>query len=193
MSVDAEKVLFIRTVRRVLEGNVSTIEKIGFKFTLDKSVIEECFDESEKKFECSLSDEFIEGIKQIIDILKNRDQIIQNCMQIMEERFEKVWRLPWVLMQIIHGYTWNRKDLRNISSKASIFSLQQNTSHFAPLTKTSQSLNKTTLAKSNTIKLDMTLYHLQTVNVRRALALSKDFPRVKCGIHGKRWEPGEIE
>ncbi len=38
-------------------------------------------------------------------------------MGIMEERFEKVWKLPWGLSGIIHSFMWDREDLLNISSK----------------------------------------------------------------------------
>ncbi len=98
-----------QTVREVLERNISTIQNLVCYFTLE-------IDLSEKH-------EFIEEMKRIFDILKNRDKRIQFLMQIMEERFEKVWKLPWDLMKIIHSFTWNIDDLRDISSTVRILSL----------------------------------------------------------------------
>ncbi len=42
-------------------------------------------------------------------------------MMVIDERFEKVWKLPWVLGGIIHGYLWDREDLLNITSKVKSF------------------------------------------------------------------------
>ncbi len=60
--------------------------------------------------------QFIEEIRRLFEMLRNRDKKIQLLMQIMEERFEKVWKVPWDLVKIIHSFTWNRDDLRDISS-----------------------------------------------------------------------------
>ncbi len=39
----------------------------------------------------------------------------------MEERFEKVWDIPWPIVGIIHGYTWKWEDLTRITSKVRDF------------------------------------------------------------------------
>ncbi len=93
----------INTVREVLERNISTIAKLEGYFILE-------IYSSEKHA-------FIEEIKRILDILRNRDKRIQILMQIMEERFKKVWKLPWDLVKIIHSFTWKRDDLTDISSR----------------------------------------------------------------------------
>ncbi len=77
---------------------------------------------SHKRYEYSVSDIFIKEIQTLIDILRNRDKKIQVLMQIMEERFEKVWKLPWDLVKIIHSFTWNRDDFRDISSNVCLLS-----------------------------------------------------------------------
>ncbi len=99
----------INTVREVLERNISTIEKISFYLDLEVDLIDANFE---------VSGELVEEIENIIGILSKRDEIIQKSMQIMEEKFEKVWGIPWELVRIIHRYTWNRNDLKDITSKA---------------------------------------------------------------------------
>ncbi len=64
-----------------------------------------------------LSPKLIKSVKLLIETLKGRDENIQKLMQIIEEKFEKTWAIPWVLVRIIHGYLWDSEDLLNITSK----------------------------------------------------------------------------
>ncbi len=90
---------------------------MDFCFRLENDLLDKCLDKRDEiELEYSVNDLFIKEIQKIIDILRNRDKKIQLLMQIMEERFEKVWKLPWDLVKIIHSFTWNRDDLRDISS-----------------------------------------------------------------------------
>ncbi len=61
----------------------------------------------------------IQEIKLVIEVLNKRDESIQFLMKIMDEKFEKVWGIPWELAQMIHSFTWNKEDVRDISSKVS--------------------------------------------------------------------------
>ncbi len=110
-----------------MEKNISTVENINFRFRLENDLFDKCLDfhdeSEEKEYVYSVKDSFIEEMRTVIDILKNRDTIIQLLMQIMEERFEKVWKLPWELVKIIHSFTWNIDDLRDISSKVRLLGL----------------------------------------------------------------------
>ncbi len=57
----------------------------------------------------------------LIDTLKGRDKYIQKLMMVIDERLEKVWKLPWVLGGIVHGYLWDREDILSITPKVNLF------------------------------------------------------------------------
>ncbi len=103
-----------RIVREVLERNISTIEYVELEL---RFVPENTFPQNSS---------IIEEIKALIDVSNKRDESIQFLMKIMDEKFRKVWKLPWELAQIIHGFTWNKEDVRDISSKVSLIPLHGN-------------------------------------------------------------------
>ncbi len=85
----------------MVERNVGTLENVRINLSIE---------ENQAKL--------VEDLQQIIDTLKRRDNIMQYAMQVMEERFEKVWDIPWSIVGIIHGYTWKWDDLLRISSNS---------------------------------------------------------------------------
>ncbi len=54
------------------------------------------------------------------EVLNKRDESIQFLMKIMDEKLVKVWKLPWDLVKIIHSFTWNKEDVKDISSKVCV-------------------------------------------------------------------------
>ncbi len=99
-----------RTVPGIIRKNLSTLDRLNFRFKLDLAKL------SGRKRNKLIS-EIGENLKVIRDIMMGRDKYIQKIMIIMDERFEKKWKIPYSLGQLIHSYMWDRDDLLSISPK----------------------------------------------------------------------------
>ncbi len=64
------------------------------------------------------SDDLLEKVKALMDILSKRDEVVKSSIKMMDEKFEKVWKMPWEMVKIIHSYTWDRDDVREYVYKA---------------------------------------------------------------------------
>ncbi len=64
-----------------------------------------------------LNEEMMKELELLVELVKNRDERIAKTMQIMEEKFEKVWKVPWDLVKTIYSYFWRKDDLLRITSK----------------------------------------------------------------------------
>ncbi len=73
--------------------------------------------------EVCLKKEVVEEISLIIDTLKNKDEAIRSLKKIMDEKFTKVWDVPWSLVHIIHTYMWSEPDLANLYSNSSVLKI----------------------------------------------------------------------
>ncbi len=113
-------------MRETIERNIGTLEHIDLLFSTYGMMNDERFEDImpeiliRKGERLIFSKEILREFELIAEALKGRDEYIKNIMGIMEERFEKVWNMPWPLMQIIHKYTWKWEDLLRINSKVLI-------------------------------------------------------------------------
>ncbi len=101
-------------MRDIAQRNLATLR--FFHLFIPNSADDSYFKGSSKR-QLILNPLIYDACESLIETLKGRDEYIQKLMQLIEERFEKVWKLPWGLAGIIHGYLWDREDLLNISAK----------------------------------------------------------------------------
>ncbi len=109
-------------MRDIARNNLATLQEIEITLPLAERANQIV---QSSRYRClEINPKLIENMKLLIETLKGRDKYIQGLMQIIEEKFEKVWGIPWASVRVVHGYLWDREDLLNISSKVkAIFSL----------------------------------------------------------------------
>ncbi len=121
----------VYTVRAALLRNITTIIDVNCHFSLDPSCLatkntskftyesEEGIKER-KEVIVSLKKEVVEEIYLIIDTLKNKEETIRSLKKMMDEKFTKVWDVPWSLVHIIHSYMWCKEVLESLYSNSSV-------------------------------------------------------------------------
>ncbi len=95
---------FLEKFHKSMERNIWTIKEIKLDLNLRKEDVKKGKD-------------IVEEFKKVIELLKNRGEMIHKTAKNMDGKLEKVWKIPWALGQIIHGYTWERQDLQYLSKK----------------------------------------------------------------------------
>ncbi len=101
--------VFWHAVRDIAQRNLATLRCVELDIPAFESTANPHF-----------NPELTKPLMSLIETLKGRDKYIQNLMMVIDDRLEKVWKLPLVLGGIIHGYLWDREDLLNITSKVKL-------------------------------------------------------------------------